>query len=177
MFRLLIPYTDPVTNVEAVFEIFDGQFKHIPVEMITQSRVIVLNPATQILLVHNQLSDEWQLPGGGREEGESIKQCAVREVLEESNVVISPNKLKHLYYQYVSTKQFDELTQKTWYEKQSAQIRFIIKAETINEFIEDPDGDIDKVMWIEIDDLGKYLPRGKTLYLINELVKKYLELI
>ena len=178
MFRLLIPYKDPMSGEEIVFEIFDGQFKHIPIDMIMQSCTVVLNSANQMLIAHNQNSGNvWQLPGGGREEGESVKQCAVREILEEANVIVDPKNLKHLYYQYVSIKQYDELTDKTWYEKQSAQVRFIARATTINEFKEDPDGDIDKIMWINVEDLGKYLFWGETVNLVIELVNKHLESI
>jgi 8-oxo-dGTP pyrophosphatase MutT (NUDIX family) len=38
--------------------------------------------------------DEWGAPGGWREEGESVPGCAVREVLEETGLQVSPADLR-----------------------------------------------------------------------------------
>jgi 8-oxo-dGTP pyrophosphatase MutT (NUDIX family)/phosphohistidine phosphatase SixA len=43
---------------------------------------------TEVLLVHRQRYNDWSLPKGKLEAGESLPACAVREVLEETGVTI-----------------------------------------------------------------------------------------
>ena len=42
--------------------------------------------ALEVLLVHRPLRDDWTLPIGRREPGESLEACAVREVAEETGL-------------------------------------------------------------------------------------------
>jgi 8-oxo-dGTP pyrophosphatase MutT (NUDIX family) len=44
---------------------------------------VVLDPADKVLLLKND-RDEWELPGGRIEIGESPKECVAREILEET---------------------------------------------------------------------------------------------
>ncbi len=39
----------------------------------------------------------WQLPGGGLDPGESIYECAIREALEETGLVVRPERITHLH--------------------------------------------------------------------------------
>ena len=39
----------------------------------------------------------WGLPGGGREPGETFKQCVVRETFEETGVIVEPINLEKIY--------------------------------------------------------------------------------
>lgn len=43
--------------------------------------------------------EEWGAPGGWREEGESVADCAVREVLEETGVQVPPADLRPVGYE------------------------------------------------------------------------------
>jgi len=55
--------------------------------------VAILNEdETKILLVQNE-NGEWSLPGGKREEGETLECAAKREVLEETGFVVSIHQL------------------------------------------------------------------------------------
>ena len=51
-------------------------------------RAIVQNHAQKILLHKNSDFGFWDLPGGGAEEGESAEQCVIREVYEETGLVV-----------------------------------------------------------------------------------------
>jgi len=61
-----------------------------------QARVVTYDSQHKsILLVRNPGKTFWYVPGGGEEKGEDIKQCAVREMLEETGLQVD---LKHLLY-------------------------------------------------------------------------------
>lgn len=58
---------------------------HISQRVLTRVMVIEDN---QLLLVKNSKSDFWYPPGGGWEPGESLEECAIREVYEETGYKI-----------------------------------------------------------------------------------------
>jgi ADP-ribose pyrophosphatase YjhB (NUDIX family) len=48
--------------------------------------VVVVNDAGEILLIRRTDNDNWAVPGGAVDLGESVAQAAVRETLEESGI-------------------------------------------------------------------------------------------
>jgi 8-oxo-dGTP pyrophosphatase MutT (NUDIX family) len=64
---------------------------------------VVLDPAGRVLLLGARLSDPdvppaevlfWYTPGGGVEDGESVREAAVRELAEEIGLVVDPAELE-----------------------------------------------------------------------------------
>ena len=58
---------------------------------------VVEDEAGRIVLVHRRDNDLWALPGGGMEVGESIEDCAVREVKEETGLDVEVTGLIGVY--------------------------------------------------------------------------------
>ena len=46
----------------------------------------------KILLTYEVNTDQYFIPGGGLEEGETIEQCCIRELAEETGIVVQPTK-------------------------------------------------------------------------------------
>jgi 8-oxo-dGTP pyrophosphatase MutT (NUDIX family) len=67
------------------------------------ARVVVLDPAARVLLLGARLTDPalppgdvlfWYTPGGGVEDGESVREAAVRELAEEIGLLVDPGQLE-----------------------------------------------------------------------------------
>lgn len=57
----------------------------------TTARVVLLDPADRVLLLHGYdprtpTLTWWYTPGGGMEPGETLHECALREVVEETGI-------------------------------------------------------------------------------------------
>lgn len=61
--------------------------------IIPSANALVVNAAGEILLVFNKDFNNWFIPGGYAEEGQSSAECAARELLEEGGLRADPNDL------------------------------------------------------------------------------------
>ena len=61
------------------------------------SAVIIEDTGQKILLTQRTDNRRWCLPGGGLDPGESVEECCVREVLEETGLHIQIKKLIGVY--------------------------------------------------------------------------------
>jgi ADP-ribose pyrophosphatase YjhB (NUDIX family) len=65
--------------------------------IVPSANAVVVNPAGELLLIHRTDNDNWSLPGGAMEPGESMTVCAVRETFEETGVHIEVVGLVGIY--------------------------------------------------------------------------------
>ena len=82
--------------------------------------VLIFNPQGQLLLAHATGQRHWDIPKGGLDDGESARAAALREVREETGIVLAadaledlgampyrPRKDLHLFRTLLDTRDFD----------------------------------------------------------------------
>jgi 8-oxo-dGTP diphosphatase len=97
----------------------------------------------EVLIVHRPRYDDWSLPKGKREAGETDEQCAVREVEEETGVRCSLGP-ELLPQQYVDRKGRPKVV-RYW----------LMHPRGVRPFV--PNHEIDQVRWVPIVDVGDAL--------------------
>jgi 8-oxo-dGTP pyrophosphatase MutT (NUDIX family) len=65
--------------------------------VVPSANVAVINDAGELLLIRRSDNDNWALPGGGLDLGESLPQTAVRETREETGVDCEVTGLSGIY--------------------------------------------------------------------------------
>ena len=69
---------------------------NIPIILCTAS-VIVMDAKGQILLQQRSDNGQWGIPGGCVELGETVKEAAIREVFEETGIIVTDLQLFDVY--------------------------------------------------------------------------------
>ena len=100
--------------------------------------VVVRDGATgpEVLIVHRPRYDDWSLPKGKREPGETDEQCAVREVEEETGFRCSLGP-ELLPQKYVDRKGRQKVV-RYWLMQSQAERAFV------------PNKEIDQIRWIPV---------------------------
>lgn len=71
------------------------------------SAALCMNEEKKVLFVKNRDVQQWSLPSGGLEEGETPEQCCQREVFEETGYRISINQRLHIKRAIISSYQVE----------------------------------------------------------------------
>lgn len=65
--------------------------------IVPSANAVVVNDAGEILLIRRTDNDNWALPGGAMDVGESLPDCAVRETFEETGIRVQVTGLVGIY--------------------------------------------------------------------------------
>jgi len=106
-----------------------------------RSAALCMNEEKKVLFVKNRDVQQWSLPSGGLEEGETPEQCCQREVFEETGYRISINQRLHIKRAIISSYQVE-----THYFLATCDER--MATATI-------DSDIDEVNWWSIHEIER----------------------
>ena len=77
------------------------------------STVLIFNDKNELLLNLRSDSNDWGIPGGGKEINETLEECAIRELKEETNLDVSDLELvtvlsgKEYFYVYPNDDEVD----------------------------------------------------------------------
>jgi 8-oxo-dGTP diphosphatase len=125
----------------------------------------VVIDGTKVLLVrrgHEPLKGEWSLPGGALEVGETLQQGVVREVLEETGLVVVPVGIVEV---------LDRITQ----EEETGRVRYHY---VLIDFVCRVTGgallggsDADEVRWVSGEELGQYRLAPVTVSVIEKALR------
>ena len=149
-----------IGNIEKNWSVFSSHF-----HLIEAAGGLVKNEQKEWLFIFR--NGTWDLPKGKWEEGETIKECAVREVAEECGIeepkIVSP--LSPTYHTYKLNGQ--HILKKTHW--------FAMKSEDDSELIPQTEEGITDVKWVAISEAEK-LARdsfGSIKEVITEGLKSY----
>lgn len=105
--ELLLPKLDQSRQLVIIAENEDSAFDHFsrPMKPVIACGGVVVNHQNELLMIHR--NGRWDFPKGKLEEGESLSECAVREVMEETGIdgiatCGLPHTTKHIYNIYGS---------------------------------------------------------------------------
>jgi 8-oxo-dGTP pyrophosphatase MutT (NUDIX family) len=129
-------------DFEQLYENFSRAFT-----VITAAGGVVENEKKQILLIFRR--GKWDLPKGKLDEGESIEECAIREVCEETGLrkVVITEKLPDTYHTYQELGK-NILKKSVWY-KMTAESNQTLRPQLEEEITE--------IKWVPADELKYYL--------------------
>lgn len=116
-------------------------------EIIKAGGGLVFNEDGKVLMMFRR--GKWDLPKGKLDEGESIEECAVREIEEETGLKeLVREKFITTTYHHYSFKGKEILKESYWYE-----VRTNFKGSLVPQLEED----ITEVKWVAINELDNYL--------------------
>ena len=120
------------------------------------STVLVFNNKNELLLNLRSDSNDWGIPGGGKEINETLEECAIRELKEETNLDTNDLELvtvlsgKDYYYKYPNGDEVDCVI--TLY-----QVKNYTGSLNIN------DGESKKLEFFSLDNLPELESRAKVI--------------
>lgn len=120
-------------------------FDEIPDELKLKAHAVCIHNGKMLIVNHPEW-DIWSIPGGTREEGESIKETLRREVLEETNCEVV-NFIPIAYQKIVSPDG----------KKYHYRLQYLCDVTSLGEFKSDVAGNINKISWIEPSKFEEYI--------------------
>ena len=124
----------------------------------------VVNESGGMLMIFRR--GAWDLPKGHLDKGETIEECAVREVREETG-------LKNVELGKFLTTTYHNYEQGTHHIMKEAHW-FLMKSSLNEKLVPQTDEDIDKIEWVKEEQLEQYLPKAYPS--IRNVIQCYLSL-
>ena len=124
----------------------------------------------ELLLLHKpRKSDDWQIPQGGVEEGETVEQAALRELQEEASVAAEILGKSEIVYQY----DFPESFRRERPDNVCGQrVQFVFALLKEGENVQVDEFEIDGHSWILPEQLNAYIDREEYLKILNDLLQE-----
>ena len=141
-------------DLEELKDAFFKKFKVVPA-----GGGLVRNPKDQYLLIHRR--GKWDLPKGKLDDGETIEECAVREVEEETGIlnITLHSPLMVTYHTYHQGTSFN-IKESHW---------FNMSISTEQELIPQTEEDIERAIWVNKGNVEKYLTEATFPSVIDVL--------
>ena len=117
-----------------------------PDELTAAAAVFVTDARGALLLVRTVARDAWGAPGGGREPGETVLQCATRETWEESGLRIDPARLRPCGYERVT---IDDGAAGRWPNRRNYVACFATVLEDVTPQVAPGGSDVDAAEWVQ----------------------------
>lgn len=140
-------------------------FNEIPDELKLKAHAVCLYKGKMLLVNHPEW-DIWSIPGGTRDDGESIEETLKREITEETNCRVVD--FTPIAYQKIISPHG---------EKCHYRLQYLCNVVPLGEFQEDSAGNIDKIVWIEPSSFEEYIENKEfkkmTIRRALECLKKY----
>lgn len=139
--------------------------------------VLVLRPEVgrqgqfHVLLLHKpRKRDAWQLPQGGREEGETVDEAALRELMEEAGIK-SAKLLGHsrAVYQYDFPASYRRF-RPDHVKGQRIEFIFALVAPDVRVTVDRKE--VDRFVWVRPDQLNLYVKRKEYLELVRKVYRE-----
>ncbi len=145
--------------------------------------ILLLRPDTdgrwenfEVFLIHKpRKKDAWQLPQGGKEEGETDEQCAVRELKEEAGIdgiaVLGTSEITYTYDFPKSYRKFrpDSIC--------GQKIAFLIGTVDRDASVTLDKVEVDDCVWVSPEKVSTYVKRKEYLTLVRGLIEEAKELL
>jgi 8-oxo-dGTP diphosphatase len=112
---------------------------------------VVVDGAGRILLVHRPRYDDWTFPKGKLDPGETLEQCALREVAEETGFVCSLG-AEIAVTRYVDHKGRDKL------------VRYWLMTVVDGAF--EPNDEVEEIRWVTPDEAAELLSYPRDLLVL-----------
>ncbi len=142
--------------------------------MTTKNKVVIFQIVVGALIRHNGrvlivrrsknesfLAGYYELPGGKREPLETLENCVIREVSEETGLIVTISKI-------FST--FDYVRENEKAIKDSTQINFVVDTVDTDPIIQLSE-EHDDYKWIDSSEIDKYLISEQTRNTLNKFFK------
>lgn len=107
----------------------------------------------ELLLVHRPKYDDWSLPKGKRDPGETAEQCALREVTEETGLVCALGPELDIVSSYIDRK------------GRSKEVRWWVMTVVDGAFVANEE--VDEVRWLSLDRARRLLSYDRDIEVLE----------